>query len=295
MELVQDTGPASAVELPAVEVAAATAAAAIATTSIANTQRETLINSILDGNGNLPTKFDNERAKEDAQYISRYVAAIEKNPNAVLGFKKAGGPMPPNTFRRVECCRAILRNAPNKVALRRRFLVMAMALLLPQGAYPAFLDQYHPGAVPVGNTSLGFVKPSKRTPTIRYVGDCLFNAGVTPLEASQWDEFVFAYCQDYLADPSACDDDEIRLAMQDRLQPPASPQGYRILECVGRGARIPRMIYNRRLPLGDEPNTPSATKPRATSAEYEAALKDPARTFNMFERSSDEEDWFDDD
>ena len=254
MEQVQETGSAPAVELPIVEVAsaAATTTAAVATTA-PTTQRETLINSVLDSNGCLPAQVDSDFKQVSVDQIRSYAAMIEKNPKAVLGFKTEGGAMPPNALRRVECYLAILRNAPGKVALRRKFLVMAMALLLPQGAYAAFLERFHPGAIPAAREDLGFVKASKRTPTIRYVGDCLFNAGVTPLEASQWDEFVLAYCQDYLADPSVGDDDEIRLAMKDRLNPPATPQGYRILECVGRGARVPRAIFNRRLPAGDQP------------------------------------------
>jgi len=286
MEQVQDTGPSSAVDLPVVVAEAAAAAAAAATTP--PTQRKTLIGSLLDADGNLPDHFDNPTDENDANVMRRQVEAIARNPKAVMGFKAAGGPMPPDAFRRVECCKAILRNAPSKIALRRRFMTLAMALLLPQGAYITFLEKYHPGPIPA---RVHVQNCSKRTPNIGYVGFCLYEAGVTPLEASEWDDFVLAYCQDYLADPTIEADDEIRLSMQDRLQPPAHPQGYRVLECIGHGGRSPLTRSRLRLPVGDEPKVPR-TKPRPGTPEYEAALQNPAATRNMFDNLSD---WSSDD
>jgi hypothetical protein len=263
-----------------VGVAEAAAAAAAATPPA---QRRTLIGSLLDADGNLPDHFDDPIDENDANVMRLQVDAIARNPKAVMGFKAEGGPMPPDAFRRVECCKAILRNAPSKIALRRRFLTLAMALLLPQGAYITFLENYQPGPVPA---RVPISNSSKRTPTVGYVGFCLYNAGVTPLEASEWDDFVFAYCQDYLADPTIEADDEIRLSMQDRLHPPAHPQGYRILECIGHGGRSPLTRTRLRLPVGDEPRV-SRVKPRPGSPEYEAARQNPDATRNMFDNLSD--------
>jgi hypothetical protein len=62
----------------------------------------------------------------------------------------------------------------------------------------------------------------------------LANAGVDPLEAESWDDFVLSWCQDYLCDPSMLSNDDIRLAVQERELPPLNPEGYQILECDGR-------------------------------------------------------------
>jgi hypothetical protein len=70
----------------------------------------------------------------------------------------------------------------------------------------------------------------------------LAKAGVDPLEAESWDEFILSWCQDYLHNPSILPNDNIHLAIKDRESPPPNPEGYRILECDGRKGRQVRVL-----------------------------------------------------
>jgi hypothetical protein len=225
---------------PAVVVAVATASTSTVVT------KPSQWDSILDDQGNLPIVPRNQYEADRANILRCNAARLDRNPKAVLGFRKVDGVLPSDVYRRLEWFEALLRAAPLHCEPRRHFLLIAMAILLSRGAYQALVALLHPNflnSVVLKSTPSEW--PRKTTKyTVELVVRQLVWSGVTPLEASTWDPFVLAWCEDYLASPGLAEGDEIRLAMQDRLFPPADPRNYQILGCLGQ-VRYP--VYSHKL------------------------------------------------
>jgi hypothetical protein len=176
--------------------------------------------SLLNADGEIPESIPDIYEELTAANMRATLVDIAKHAGAILGFKGEEGPMYPRAAYRLESLHQMMRAAPSKIKLRRQFVKTTMALLVSRGAYPAFLRHHYPGSLPPRNNPVG---SSKKWPTVRNVGDALANAGVDPLEAESWDDFVLSWCQDYLRDPSVLPNDDIRLAVQERELPPPNP------------------------------------------------------------------------
>lgn len=225
---------------PAVVVAVSTASTGTVATNPSQWD------SILDAQGNPPLVPKSQYEADRANILRFNAARLERNPKAVLGFRKVDGVLPSDVYRRLEWFEALLRAAPRHSEPRRHFLLIAMAILLSRGAYQALTALLHPNFL---NSAVLKSTPSEwPRKTTRYTVELVVRqlvwSGVTPLEASTWDPFVLAWCEDYLASPGLAEGDEIRLAMQDRLFPPADPRNYQILGCLGQ-VRYP--VYSHKL------------------------------------------------
>jgi hypothetical protein len=138
--------------------------------------------SVVMANGGLPEDLmaiPDRNEREVVMGMRFKLNAIRSRAGAVLGFKAKTGPLYPKAARRLECLVGLLRAASSRTKPRRHFMTIAMALLVSRGAYPVFLQLYHPGKLPLRNSSLNC---SKKLPTIMEVGEALANAGVDPLK-----------------------------------------------------------------------------------------------------------------